>query len=145
MVFFPGSGSLAHRLVAFAVWWAISAASVWVAAYLVAGIHLDGWESAAIVGLMLGLVNALVRPVVLTLTFPATILTLGTWRLVAGALINAGLLWIASRVAGQYPGLHFRLDDFLWDGVLGGLIVGVVGWGVGLFASPRRIARRVVG
>ncbi len=145
MFFLPGRGSPAERLLAFVIWWAILAASVWAAAYLVAGIHLDGWESTAIVALIVGLLNVLIRPVLFTLTFPATIVTLGAWRIVAGALINAVLLWVADRVAQQYPQLHYHLDRFLWDAILGGIIISVVGWVLGMFFSPRRMARRMMG
>jgi putative membrane protein len=142
--FLPGRGSLSERLVAFALWWALVAATVWAAAYLVAGIHVDGWQSLAAVALIVGLLNVLVRPVLFTLTFPATILTLGAWRVVAGALVNAVLLWVADRVASGYPQLHYRLDHFLWDAILGGVIISGVGWVLGMLLDPRRAARRMV-
>ena len=60
-------------MVAFLVRWAILSVAVWVAAKMVDGIHLEGWESTVLVALILGLLNALVKPVLLFLSLPVTV------------------------------------------------------------------------
>ena len=66
----------------FLVHWAIVAAALWVAAYFVSGVVVRSVPALLIAALVLGLVNALVRPVLTILTLPITILTLGLFYLV---------------------------------------------------------------
>ena len=139
-----GSGSPTQRLVAFALNWAIIAAAVWVVAYLIDGVRVTGWESLAVVALIIGLLNALLRPVLFTLAFPVTLMTLGLFRLVLSAAINAGLLWVADRIADANPRLLFAVDAFLWDAVLGGVIISLVAWALDMVINPGRMARRMV-
>src|SRR5688572_22126258 len=58
------------KLVAFVVTWLITAAAVWVAAEMVGGIHLEGWRSTLLVALILGLLNAYVKPLLVLLGLP---------------------------------------------------------------------------
>lgn len=95
-----------------------AAVGLWLAARLVPGISADGWTTLIIAGLLLGLVNAVVKPVVVVLTFPITILTLGLFLLV----VNAAMLGL---VAWLLEGLVVR---GLIPGVLGTIVVGVVSW-----------------
>jgi len=89
-----------------------------VAAHVVPGIRLDGLASALVAGLLLGLVNAIVRPVLVVLTFPITLLTLGLFLLV----LNAFCLWLVSVfVAG------FQVAGFWW-GVLGAIVYSLISW-----------------
>jgi putative membrane protein len=88
------------------------------AAAIVPGIRLDGVLSAVAAGLLLGLVNAVVRPVLLILTLPITLVTLGLFLLV----LNGLCLWlVASVVRG------FTVSGF-WAAILGALVVSVVSW-----------------
>jgi putative membrane protein len=88
------------------------------AASVVPGIRLDGVLPAIAAGLLLGLVNALVRPVLLILTLPVTLVTLGLFLFV----LNGLCLWlVASVVRG------FHVAGF-WSAVLGALCVSVVSW-----------------
>ena len=96
-----------------------AAVGLWLAARLVPGISADGWTTLIIAGLLLGIVNAVVKPVVVVLTFPITILTLGLFLLV----VNAAMLGL---VAWLLDGLVVR---GLIPGVLGAIVVGVVSWG----------------
>ncbi len=101
--------------------WIINAVALGVAATLVRGIHVDGgWQVLALVALIFGLVNALIRPLVTLLTCPLIILTLGLFTLV----INAGMLLLASWIAGLM-GIGFTVDGF-WPALWGGLIVSIV-------------------
>jgi putative membrane protein len=89
-----------------------------VAAYVVPGIRLDGLASALVAGLLLGLVNAIVRPVLVVLTFPITLLTLGLFLLV----LNAFCLWLVSVFVSG-----FRVAGF-WPAFWGALLVSLVSW-----------------
>jgi putative membrane protein len=99
-----------------------------VAAWLIPGLQLAGPGSALIAGAILGIVNALVRPVLLLLTLPFTLLTLGLFIFVVNA-ICLGL------TAALVPG--FEISGFV-AAFFGALIVTVVSWILnGLFAGPR--------
>ena len=101
--------------------WIINAVALGVAATLVSGIHVDGgWLVLALVALIFGLVNALIRPLVTLLTCPLIILTLGLFTLV----INAGMLLLVSWIAGLL-GIGFTVDGF-WAAFWGGLVIGIV-------------------
>lgn len=95
-----------------------STLAVFAAAYVLPGAHLDGWVTALVVALILGVLNALVKPVLVLLTLPVTILTLGLFILV----INAALVLLASWLV---PG--FRVDGFLWA-IIFSLVVSVFSW-----------------
>jgi putative membrane protein len=103
--------------------WIISALALFVAAWLVPGIRVDGggWVVYAVMAVVLGLVNALVRPLLVLLSCPLIILTLGLFVLV----INALTLWLASSIAVNWLGVGFYVDGF-WPALLGSLIVTVV-------------------
>jgi len=103
--------------------WAISAFSLFAAAWLVPGIRVmgDGWTVYAAMAVILGLVNAVIRPFLKFLTCPLIILTLGLFTLV----INGFSLWIASLLANQWFGVGFYVDGF-WAAFLGSVIVSVV-------------------
>lgn len=97
---------------------AIVALGLWLATYLLPGLHFDtpGYLLAA--ALLLGIVNAIVRPIAVILTLPLTLLTLGLFLLV----INAAMLGlVALLLAG------FQISGF-WTAVGGALIVSVTGW-----------------
>jgi putative membrane protein len=79
----------------------INAALLLVVSRLVPGLSVEGWGSAFIGAMVLGLVNFFVKPVMVILTFPLTILTLGLFLLV----VNALMLWL---VSGLVSGIHLR-------------------------------------
>jgi len=124
-------------MVAFLVRWAILAVAVWVAASLIDGIHLEGWESTLVVALILGLLNALVKPILLMVSLPLTILTLGLFVLV----LNAAILGLTAWIAGQFDNILFDIDGFL-DAFLGALIITVVSWVLSQFVDAGKISRR---
>lgn len=124
-------------MVAFLVRWAMLAVAVWVAAELVGGIHLEGWQSILVVALILGLLNALVKPILLLLTLPLTIITLGLFVLV----LNAALLGLTAWIAGQFDNILFEVDGF-WAAFFGALIITLVTWILSLFIDAGKIGRR---
>lgn len=88
-------------MLAFVVHLVLSAALLLIVANVVRGIELAGWGSALLAALLLGLVNAVVRPVMIVLTLPLTIVTFGLFLLV----VNALMLWL---VAGLVPGMRIH-------------------------------------
>src|SRR5262245_22673798 len=95
------------------------------AASIVPGIRLDGALAAVAAGVLLGLVNAIVRPVLLILTLPITLVTLGLFLLV----LNGLCFWLVAFVV-----RGFHVDGF-WAAVLGALVVSAVSWLVTLLIS----------
>ena len=89
-----------------------------VAAWLLPGIHITSTFAALLAGVILGFVNAIVRPVLFFLTLPLTLLTLGLFIFVVHALCFALTAWLV-------PG--FTIDGFLWA-LVGALLVSVVSW-----------------
>ena len=85
--------------------WLISALAVFCAAYLLPGVHVPDFQTAFVVALVLGIMNAIIKPVLILLTLPITLLTLGLFTLV----INAVMILLAARLV---PG--FQVDSFLW-------------------------------
>ena len=90
----------------------INAALLLFVSRLIPGLYVEGWGSAFIGAVVLGLVNFFVRPVMVILTFPLTILTLGLFLLV----VNGLMLWL---VAGLVPGIHLQ---GLGSAILGSLL-----------------------
>jgi putative membrane protein len=124
-------------VVEFLVRWAILAVAVWVAASLIGGIHLEGWESTLLVALILGLLNALLKPILVFITLPLTILTLGIFILI----LNTAMLALTAWIAGKFDQILFSIDDF-WAAFLGALIIAVVTWVLSLFVNAQRVGRR---
>ena len=81
--------------------WLVSAAALYLTSLIVRGIEIDGLGPLLFAALMIGILNAFVRPVVLLLTLPLTVVTLGLFVLV----VNAAMLWLASQVV---VGFHVR-------------------------------------
>jgi putative membrane protein len=102
--------------------WVIAALALFVAALLIPGIRVEGvaWIVYAVVAVILGLVNALVRPLLKFLTCPLILLTLGLFTLV----INGVTLWLTAWIANKF-GVGFYVEGF-WPAFLGGLVVSVV-------------------
>jgi putative membrane protein len=99
----------------------ISALALWVAVQIVPGVSYEGeWVKLLLVALVLGLLNALVRPVLVLLSCPMLILTLGLFTLV----INALVLWLTSALSSKL-GLGFHVTGF-WAAFLGALVVSIV-------------------
>jgi putative membrane protein len=101
--------------------WAINAVAIFLAIRFVPGISLEsGWLSVIWLALILGLVNALLRPLLTLLTCPLIIVTLGLFTL----LINTFLFWLTGQI-GQIVGIHITISGF-WPALLGGLVISVV-------------------
>jgi putative membrane protein len=103
--------------------WVITSFSLFVAAWLVPGIRVEGrgWTVFAAMAIIVGLVNATVRPLLKLLSCPLIILTLGLFALV----INGFALWLASAIAVSWFHVGFYVDGF-WAAFFGALIVSIV-------------------
>ena len=98
--------------------WLVNAMALFALPYVVPGVQVDGFVTALVAALVLGLVNTLIRPVLVLLTLPATILTLGLVIFV----INGLLFWmVASFMAG------FHVAGF-WYAVLGAIVYAIISW-----------------
>ncbi len=101
--------------------WAINAIALYVAVQFVAGINFEGgWTGLLWLALIIGLLNALVRPVLKLLTFPLIILTLGLFTVV----INTIVLMLTSSI-GQAFNLGLTVDGF-WSALLGSIVISLV-------------------
>ncbi len=112
----------------FLVHWLVIALALWGTAAILPGVGFASTTALAVAAIVLGLVNALVRPVLTILTLPITILTLGLFYL----LVNGFVFFLASKIV---PG--FEVAGFWWA-VLGALIVGVISWFVGAFEEKKK-------
>lgn len=99
----------------------VTAAALWTAVLLVPGIDYFGhWAGLLGVALIFGLVNALIRPLILMLTCPLVLLTLGIFVLV----LNGLMLWLTSSFSSAV-GLSFEVEGFV-AAFLGAIVVGIV-------------------
>lgn len=114
--------------------WLLLAVSVWIAAELLAGIELEGVASTLIVAAILGLLNAYVRPFLLLITLPVTVLTLGLFIIV----INALMLGLADLLAGLFD-INFEVKTF-GAALLGALIISIVSTILNSLVQPGRFA-----
>ncbi|NLA51337.1 MAG: phage holin family protein [Alcaligenaceae bacterium] len=96
--------------------WIVNAFALVLVSYLLPGVHVAGFGSALIAALVLGLVNTLVRPVLVLLTIPVTIFTLGLFLLV----INGLMFWFVGSILRD-----FQVDGFGWA-LLGAIIYSVI-------------------
>jgi putative membrane protein len=105
-----------EKLKAFVQAWIITMVGVLVAAHVVDGITYEGWVDLVVATLLLGLLNAFVRPILMLLSLPLLLLTLGLFTLV----INAGLLWLVGELV-----KGFHVAGF-WAAFKGALVIAVL-------------------
>ncbi len=98
--------------------WLINAIAIMLIAIYLPGIGISSFYAALIAALVLGILNALIRPLLVLLTLPVNILTLGLFTLV----INAFLLWVTSTIV-----KGFFVGGF-WPAFWGALILSIVSW-----------------
>ncbi|MCX6746274.1 MAG: phage holin family protein [Candidatus Parcubacteria bacterium] len=98
--------------------WIINALAILAIAYFVPGIVVSGFYAALIAALVLGIINALLRPILILLTLPVNVLTLGLFTL----FINAILFWLASTIVKGFSVADFKAA------FIGALIMWLVSW-----------------
>lgn len=109
----------------------ITALGLWIASAILSGVHSTGFLSLLGAGLLLGVVNAIVRPIIVFLTLPITVFTLGLFLLV----INALMVLLVSKMMNG-----FAVDSFWWA-MITAIVVTVVGWGANTFVGARGFER----
>jgi len=105
----------------------IGALGLWLASELVPGIAVHGAWTLLGAALLLGIVNAVVRPLLVILTLPITVLTLGLFLLVINAATLGLVAWMLD---------NFTIAGF-WPALLGAIVVSVTGWLASYFIGPR--------
>ena len=111
----------------------INAIALWLATRLVDGLTFDGdMVFLFVVALIFGVVNSVVKPILMLLTFPALILSLGLFLLV----LNAAMVWLTGAIS-DAAGLGFHVEGF-GAAFLGGLVVSVVSFVLSLFVGKDR-------
>jgi putative membrane protein len=103
-----------------------AAIGFWVASHIVPGVHVHGWKTLLIAGLLLGVINGLVRPIVTILTLPITLLTLGLFLLVVNGLMVLLVGWLLHR---------FHNVSYEIHGLVAAILTTIVIWLVSLAAS----------
>lgn len=108
-----------------------AALGFWISSKLLHGVRVDGLTTLLLAGLLLGVINALVRPILIILTLPLTILTLGLFLLV----VNGITVWL---VTVFIHGVHI---DGAWNTILVALIISLTSWLAGSLFSRSRSDR----
>jgi putative membrane protein len=101
----------------------VSALAILITAYILPGVHVDGFLVAFIIAVVLGVINIFLRPILIVLTLPLTVVTLGLFVLV----INGLLVLLAS-----YLVAGFVVDNFWWA-FLFGIVLAIVSWVLQIF------------
>ena len=102
----------------FLIRWFITTLAVWGASHIIPGIIYDSTGTLISTALLLGIINALLRPVLLLLSLPFIIVTMGFFILVINALM---LLFVSSMIHG------FHVAGF-WNALFAGIVIGVISW-----------------
>ena len=110
----------------FLIRWLIVALGLWVAEKLLSGIEIASVPTLLLAAALLGFVNAVVRPLIVILTLPITLITLGLFLLV----INAAMLEL---VAWLLPGVYIAGFS---DAILGSIIISITGWIASSWIGP---------
>ncbi len=103
----------------------ITALGLWAASAIIPGVGIDGWRTLIIAALLLGIVNAVIRPIILILTLPLTVLTLGLFILVVNGISLSLVAWML-------PGFHVA---GLGAAILGSIVVGLTSWVASAFVG----------
>ena len=102
----------------FILTWIANSVAIWLTAYLLRSVSVNSWQTAFVAGLVLAIVNAIVKPILVVLTLPITVVTLGLFYFVVTAIC----LWITSRL----------VDGFAVQGFFSTIIASIV---IGLFSA----------
>jgi len=103
----------------------VAALGLWVADMLLPGIAITGTGALIVSALLLGIVNAVIRPILLIITLPLTVVTLGLFILVVNGISLGLVAWLV-------PGFHI---DGLFSATIGAVIVSLVSWAASSFVG----------
>ena len=112
-----------NNLMPFLVHWAITGLSLWVASHIFRGLTFDSTSSLVVSALLLGFANAIVKPLLIMLTLPLTLLTFGLFLLVINALVLLLVAWVVRgfRISGFWTAFFASIFISLLSIVLGAL------------------------
>ena len=113
-------------MIGFLIRLAICAFGLWIASKLVPGFTIEGTSTLVFAAFLLGLVNAVVRPLIVLLTLPLTLVTLGLFLLVVNAAMLGIVAWLLD---------GFRLASF-GSALLGSIVVSLTGWVASWWVGP---------
>ncbi len=106
----------------------VTALGLWLAVQVVPGVAFSDTTTLILSAVLLGVANAIVRPILVLLTFPITILTLGLFLLV----VNAATIGLVAVLLDGF------VVDGLWPGIGAAIVTGIVSWIAGAFISDER-------
>jgi putative membrane protein len=113
---------------AFLLTWLGTAAALWIAVWMIDGFDFSGaWWQFLIVAAILGLANAIVKPILRLLSLPIVVLTLGLFLIVVNALVLQLVVWLSDALD-----LGLTSDGFFWDTFLASIVVSIAGWLIGV-------------
>jgi putative membrane protein len=122
-------------MLSFFLTWIVAAVSLVITAYLVPGIEVASFPAAMVAAVFIGLVNAVVRPIITLLTLPLSILTLGLFLFV----VNAISLSLASWLAGAFD-IGFQVSGF-WPALFGSIVLSFVSGLIGRFVNANTLSQ----
>jgi putative membrane protein len=115
--------------------------ALWVVTLFVHGIYFVGYHTTLqkigiifVVGVIFGLVNAVIKPVVQILSIPLYILTLGLFHIV----VNALMLWITARITADTTHWGLAIDQFWWTAIKAAIVLSIVSWVLSLVVRSAR-------
>ena len=112
----------------FLIKFVIGALALWAATKVVPGVRIVGWETLLIAALLLGLANAIVRPVLIILTLPLTLITLGLFLLVINGAMVGLVAWLLPNMT----------VGGLWASILASLVIWIVSWAAEMILGVRK-------
>lgn len=110
-----------NNLLPFLLHWAITALSLWVASHIFRGLKFDSTSALVVSALLLGFANAIVKPLLIVLTLPLTLLTFGLFLLVINALVLSLVAWLVK---------GFRLSGF-WTAFFASIFISLLSIAIG--------------
>ena len=122
-------------MLSFFLTWIVAAVSLVITAYIVPGIAVASFPAAMVAAVFIGLVNAVVRPIITLLTLPLSILTLGLFLFV----VNAISLSLASWLAGAFS-IGFSVSGF-WPALVGSIVLSFVSGLIGRFVNANTLSQ----
>ncbi len=122
-------------MLSFFLTWIVAAVSLVITAYIVPGITVVSFPAAMVAAVFIGLVNAVVRPIITLLTLPLSILTLGLFLFV----VNAISLSLASWLAGAFD-IGFQVSGF-WPALFGSIVLSFVSGLIGRFVNANTLSQ----
>ena len=114
------------HLTPFLLHWAITALSLWIASHVFAGLKFESAAALIVAALLLGFANAIVRPLLVVLTLPLTLITLGFFLLVINALVLQLVAWLVK---------GFTISGF-WTAFFAAIFIALLSFLFGAFVSP---------